>query len=452
MTPLGTTAARIEGSHDSSGIVVEGGTTTEGAATNPDDYLESSAELLRSLAAEEERAKAIAAETETHASSWRALWASVFTPLGIGSILLMILSSATLGYLILRPATMEWLSTWVTSSDPATNGLGSIDAPPSGLSNLAPDLAAGEFDPIRANNLSSLPAGVGLEETATAGVEDDLLDDDAAIAENNLAQNNWTPPAVTAPSPAPAPNARSNNAIAPPSPAPVAAPRPAIAPAPTPPSPVSRPIPVVPMVTPTAAPSSPSPQPVVDLSTSDTSSSTEAEAPSLSLPSASDLLDSAVSDISDTNEMANEMANGDESGGEEAIAPSPDIPSRSTPTPDSIAVIEPVLPSGFANSGSANSGSASSGSASSESTGPTVAPTSSTPISADLYYVTTPYTGDQSLESAQGAVSGSYVRSFPSGTQVQMGAFSNESGAEEFIQNLENQGISAEIYEGDEEN
>jgi cell division septation protein DedD len=65
----------------------------------------------------------------------------------------------------------------------------------------------------------------------------------------------------------------------------------------------------------------------------------------------------------------------------------------------------------------------------------------------DLYYVVTDYDGDNSLEAARQSVDDAYVRNFPDGARVQLGAFSEESRAEEMRNHLEQQGISAEIYQ-----
>lgn len=62
-------------------------------------------------------------------------------------------------------------------------------------------------------------------------------------------------------------------------------------------------------------------------------------------------------------------------------------------------------------------------------------------------YVVTPYTGDRSLEEARQAVSGAYVRNFPQGAQVQLGAFSNADSAQSLVQELNSQGIPAQVYD-----
>jgi hypothetical protein len=77
-----------------------------------------------------------------------------------------------------------------------------------------------------------------------------------------------------------------------------------------------------------------------------------------------------------------------------------------------------------------------------------VAPTaeSSTRAGDYKYKVVTPYDSDRTLEQAQKTVPDAYVRNFPEGAQIQMGAFSNETEAQERAQQLQKQGISAEVY------
>jgi hypothetical protein len=71
----------------------------------------------------------------------------------------------------------------------------------------------------------------------------------------------------------------------------------------------------------------------------------------------------------------------------------------------------------------------------------TQAPPQATPS----YYVVTDYSGAQSLESARSVVSDAYVRNFSSGTRIQMGAFSQESSARSLVNQLQNQGIPAQV-------
>jgi hypothetical protein len=68
------------------------------------------------------------------------------------------------------------------------------------------------------------------------------------------------------------------------------------------------------------------------------------------------------------------------------------------------------------------------------------------PQNTSSYYVITDYTGDQSLQNARSAVGGAYVRNFPNGARIQMGAFSQESAARSLVQQLQGQGIPAQVY------
>lgn len=75
------------------------------------------------------------------------------------------------------------------------------------------------------------------------------------------------------------------------------------------------------------------------------------------------------------------------------------------------------------------------------------ATTPTAPSANPNYYVVTSYTGDQSLANVRNVVGDAYVRNFPTGARIQMGAFQQESSAREMVQQLENSGISAEVYE-----
>ncbi|NJR65897.1 MAG: SPOR domain-containing protein [Leptolyngbyaceae cyanobacterium CRU_2_3] len=71
-----------------------------------------------------------------------------------------------------------------------------------------------------------------------------------------------------------------------------------------------------------------------------------------------------------------------------------------------------------------------------------------TPAPGNLYHVGVDYSGDSSLQQARSAVPDAYVRNLPSGSaKVQMGAFSNEAAAQERVQELQQQGIAAQIYQ-----
>jgi cell division septation protein DedD len=73
-------------------------------------------------------------------------------------------------------------------------------------------------------------------------------------------------------------------------------------------------------------------------------------------------------------------------------------------------------------------------------------PAAAAPPADPNYYVVTDYTGDQSLEDARTAVGDAYVRNFSEGARIQMGAFDEEGSAQELVQQLEQQGIPAQIY------
>jgi hypothetical protein len=106
----------------------------------PDDYLESSEELLRSLAQEEAKVKVE-----------RTFLDYLSTPLGVGSMVLLLLSSALLGYVTMNPAILGGLlmaRQEETAPAPAAPG----NAPP------YPPLNSQEFVDLGLNNLTALPS------------------------------------------------------------------------------------------------------------------------------------------------------------------------------------------------------------------------------------------------------------------------------------------------------
>ena len=116
---------------------------------SPDYYLESSEELLRSLAAEE---SGVQAE--------QSFFQSLLTPLGMGSMLLLLLSSAMFGFLVMNPTS---ISRFFDSKETQTaaNSLGS-SAPTSNGSTAGmasapqPDLASREFPDLSLQTLGSV--------------------------------------------------------------------------------------------------------------------------------------------------------------------------------------------------------------------------------------------------------------------------------------------------------
>jgi hypothetical protein len=113
----------------------------------PDDYLESSEELLRSLAREEAQVRVD-----------RGFLESLATPLGVGSMLMLLLSSAMFGYVIMNPSSLSFVAglsdrspTATTPSIAPTNPDGSQAAIPN-----SPPLDKQEFVDLGLDNLTTL--------------------------------------------------------------------------------------------------------------------------------------------------------------------------------------------------------------------------------------------------------------------------------------------------------
>lgn len=118
-------------------------------AGNPDldDYLESSEELLRSLA-----------DQQAEVQAERHFMQSLLTPLGVGAMLLLLLSSAMFGYVIMNPSSLPWL-TAKRSNDAGLSPEQNTDyraiAPPQ------PDLAKRELPELNLNNLGTINVNPG---------------------------------------------------------------------------------------------------------------------------------------------------------------------------------------------------------------------------------------------------------------------------------------------------
>ena len=123
------------------------------AQEQPEDYLESSEKLLRSLAQEHAGVR-----------SEKRFTARLLTPLGIGSILLLLLSSATVAYLVTNPSTLSAFGLWLFDSKTPTKTKTSTEttvAQSEAAKNSSmngPNLAAGEFPDVNLNTLSQLEA------------------------------------------------------------------------------------------------------------------------------------------------------------------------------------------------------------------------------------------------------------------------------------------------------
>jgi hypothetical protein len=55
------------------------------------------------------------------------------------------------------------------------------------------------------------------------------------------------------------------------------------------------------------------------------------------------------------------------------------------------------------------------------------------------------YTGEASLGAARQVVGDAYVRNFSTGARIQMGAFSQPAAAQSLVQQLQQQGMSAQV-------
>ena len=147
--PVTNSLNRPEESADGRGDLV----TVSATQTPPEDYLESSEKLLRSLAEEEKSAPPRKRFTD-----------KLLTPLGVGSILLLLLSSATIAYLITNRATIAALgfdllfasktptTAQRSTETPVAKGVPAKDSP---VVN-GPDLASDEFVDLNLNTLSHL--------------------------------------------------------------------------------------------------------------------------------------------------------------------------------------------------------------------------------------------------------------------------------------------------------
>ncbi|MEA5549753.1 hypothetical protein VB713_01945 [Anabaena cylindrica UHCC 0172] len=124
---------------------------SEDTSKQPDDYLESSEALLRSLTEEQPPTKKSSNSSD-----------SLLSPLGIGSMLLLLLASLTLGYVVFNPKTLPQLNLSklfnVTSSPNTVNPeITESNAPPIAVPEITPipkypNLAAREFPEVKDPN------------------------------------------------------------------------------------------------------------------------------------------------------------------------------------------------------------------------------------------------------------------------------------------------------------
>lgn len=169
------------------------------AETELDDYLESSEELLKSLA-----------EEEAEVQAERGFMQSLLTPLGLGSMLLLLVSSALFGFVVMNPTSLsQWFASLGRSSSTASAPSDSATTPtaPTSSSPPQPNLAAKEFKDLDLGTLGSLkvsPKGAtGSPATKPAA---------SAKSSANLGASGSSKPAT--PAIAPSTESRSNSAPA----------------------------------------------------------------------------------------------------------------------------------------------------------------------------------------------------------------------------------------------
>jgi len=174
------------------------------SSTPPDDYLESSEELLRSLARE-----------EAHVQVERGFLESLLTPLGVGSMLMLLLSSAMFGYVIMNPSSLSGLGQIFARREVIPSPVPTSAPGAQGDISNSPPLDAQEFVDLGLGNLNTLKT------RPTSG----------------LPQNSKPSPKVSAsPSPSASPNASQASPAVPSSPV-----DPSSRNAPVQPAPIARP-------------------------------------------------------------------------------------------------------------------------------------------------------------------------------------------------------------------
>lgn len=324
---------------------------------SPDDYLASSEELLRSIA---EEPADLRAERESN------LMDTLLTPLGIGSMLLLLLSSVTLGYVIMHPSSLDGLVSQGSSSGENASSTSSEPVAASASIPNSPNLAADEFVDINIGTLSTLPRNG----SRSAGSASTTASATASGTAKPKGSTSSTQSSSTT-------NSADSIANLPPEPV-LSAPAAASAPVSEAPTAIDPPA-YVPEYS-----SDPAPQVATAVTSGAASSSGSGSSGSSSSASSSETTSSTAS--SGASVSTSSVASASSSGSGRAAA-------------------------------------------------------------SNYYYVVTPYNGDPSLEEARTAVPDAYVRNFSSGASVQLGAFSDPQKAEDLVQQLEQQGISAELYQ-----
>ncbi|MGQ9869878.1 SPOR domain-containing protein [Leptodesmis sp.] len=374
------------------------------ATDGPNDYLESSEELLRSLA-----------EEEASVQAEESFLKSLSTPLGIGSMLLLLVSSAMFGFVIMNPSSMTH---WFSQQKPevATNSLTpanpSSTAPAEALNSSdvpQPNLANQEFPDLNLSTLASLP----VDRTSTPkpgklpGKPAIAPGEDAKKANLGISGKSTlttaTQPRPVKPAVPAAPQAPSSTPESAAPPVEVPSPR-RLAPTtgynPSPASIYRAPAPPV-------QPYNPAPS-----------------ARSYSAPAAK-----PVRPHGSTPKPAASGKPASTPQTSKSAPPTPSLPAlKLNPDPTLDRSISPTPSNSYAPS-------------------PSPAVSSSPAAAAPYRYkVVTPYSSDRALEKAREQVPDAYLQNYSDGAKVQLGAYDNESTAQKRAEELRQQGIPAEVY------
>ncbi len=391
---------------DGSGREASWGTVIPEAQIAPDTYLKSSEDLLRSLDALEEEPRP------------RQILSSLFTPLGVGLLLLVSLSTLMMTYIFFSARSAQ-----MARQDPTQSVSEAAEGEP--LSPLSPDLAGGEFTKLDLNRLISLPrfnarskdvVPPAIDSATVDGADADLTPNDVELPgiDPAAASSNSNPNVPAAIPVVPLGPALPPVRVAPP-PAPARPAQRAVAPSPAP-SPALPPAPIAP-----AAPDS-AIAPAASNPAAREPQATPRPEPQRSIPQAAPQESARES----AQEPTPQNLAPQDSAAQSAPQSVPPTPQASPAQP---AAIQPASPQPAASPPSPQA----------------AASTPPPPAASDYHHVVAPYTGDRSLEEAQDAVSGAYLRNSDSGAQVQLGAFESESRAEQFVNELAEQGIDATV-------
>lgn len=346
-------------------------TATATADETVEAYLASSEELLRSIAEESRQP----ADQEPNS-----LLDTLLTPLGVGSMLLLLLTSTTLGYVMMNPASVglphgigasgSWAdgnsasngASSAPSSQPAPTAAQTMRGPAADQALPSPNLAADEFVDLGLDTLSTIPRAKGQR-----------------------------PQPATGPKPAGEKSAQAAGTAA---------------------SPTARSTAGATGTTEPLARSVEPPATVVMPTVVDSSRLPELPAKPPAPPRIETVVVPARPPISEAPPAVSTT-----------LAPVSPEPIRTAPPPIQPAPLPPVEPA------------------------PSMATVPQAEANPDRYYVVTDYSGDASLEAARTAVPDAYVRNLPNaGAKVQLGSFNDEAGAEGLRQQLQQQGIEAEVY------